>query len=169
MKRIEGQGEGVIGAMLATSSSTFSKVYIECTQSAKFTPSGRRDMECYASGWGRTSQTPFDHTIPEDLKFTLVTPLADSECKKKRYPKRYFDEAQMCTMGHGSNGVCNGDSGGPLTCHKTGSDPQLYGVASFVSGYEHIKDCLTEFPNYWADAASDHARGWISLACNGCV
>ncbi|CAG0904079.1 unnamed protein product [Cyprideis torosa] len=64
-------------------------------------PSG---MECFASGWGKTSGTPGDPR-PENLKFTRVTPVTDSECKKM-FP--YIDEALMCTMGSGGNGICSG-------------------------------------------------------------
>ncbi|CAG0896881.1 unnamed protein product [Cyprideis torosa] len=89
-------------------------------------PSG---LKCFASGWGRISQTPNNTTPSEYLQFIKVDPLTDDECKTKA---SYLDDygVQLCTMGTGVS-ACYGDSGGPLTCLKNGT-PQLYGIASYV-------------------------------------
>ncbi|KFM77956.1 Apolipoprotein(a), partial [Stegodyphus mimosarum] len=62
--------------------------------------------QCYATGWGETRGSGFDHV----LKQTVQTVLSTSECD--------HDTTHQICVNHRNyfNSPCHGDSGGPLVC-----------------------------------------------------
>ncbi|CAG0883141.1 unnamed protein product [Cyprideis torosa] len=131
----------------------------DLVQPIKLGTSDPTQLECFASGWGRISQTSDD--IPNDLQFVKMNALSDRQCKRafrSSYPL-YNSEAHLCTQTRGAN-TCNGDSGGPLACMNNGV-PELYGITSFGFGGGGI-DCMWDLPTGWADAASSYGRKWIN-------
>ncbi|XP_065336328.1 brachyurin-like [Cloeon dipterum] len=83
-----------------------------------------------SSGWGRPSDA--DPNISPELKYVDVTIMSNAECSS--YFGSTITANHICidTAG-GSGGVCNGDSGGPLTITETDGGKTQVGITSFVS------------------------------------
>ncbi|RZC38537.1 Trypsin and/or DUF1986 domain containing protein, partial [Asbolus verrucosus] len=83
-----------------------------------------------AVGWGQTSDD--NPELAEDLNWVRVISLSNAECKIT-YGNQ-ISENMLCAEGNYNEGICIGDTGGPLVqLHKLGNG-LLAGVASFTSG-----------------------------------
>lgn len=85
---------------------------------------------CFATGWGETRGTGSF----AKLKQVEMAELPFEGCKKTRWIFRDFEEQHTFCAGdkHGENGVCHGDSGGPLFCSKDGASWTVQGVANLI-------------------------------------
>ncbi|XP_059490155.1 brachyurin-like [Neocloeon triangulifer] len=82
-----------------------------------------------SSGWGRPSDA--DPSISQDLRFVDdVTIMSNAECAS--YFGSIITPRHLC-IDTTNGGVCNGDSGGPLTIFETDGVKTQVGVTSFVS------------------------------------
>merc|ERR1711893_171657 len=104
------------------------------------------------TGWGRTCGSC---GLPSALQGVDPMPIiSDSECTS-RWGSSFNSNLMICVY-NGSQGSCNGDSGGPLSVGST-----IYGVTSWgVSG------CGTNYPSVYAKVGA--VRSWIcSTTSNG--
>merc|ERR1712044_77408 len=104
------------------------------------------------TGWGRTCGSC---GLPSALQGVDPMPIiSDSECTS-RWGSSFNSNLMICVY-NGSQGSCNGDSGGPLSVGTT-----IYGVTSWgVSG------CGTNYPSVYAKVGA--VRSWIcSTTSNG--
>ena len=71
--------------------------------------------------------------------------VSDSQCQAK-LEVQFCEDEMICAgiLKYGSPNICNGDSGGPLICHKNGQTI-LTGVASFG-----VNSCLSDNPMVFA-------------------
>jgi len=101
-----------------------------------------------ASGWGRFSSA---NVISEFLRFVQLNVITEAACRI-RFPT-IIQPSTICTAGSAANGnnvgVCNGDSGGPLTIQRQ-DQSVLIGIASFVSGL----GCESGWPSGFARVTS---------------
>jgi secreted trypsin-like serine protease len=81
-------------------------------------------------GWGQESdQNP---GLVSDLQFIQLVTITNSECKLN-YGGQIVDE-MVCVVGQSNEGICTGDSGGPLIEYRTERAPVHVAIASFFSG-----------------------------------
>jgi len=104
------------------------------------------------SGWGLTSG---DTTSPKSdvLKVAEVYTIANSECILIYGSVRVTD-ATLCTSSVPGDGICFGDSGGPLT-YDGGAGKVHRGIVSFVP----ISGCESKEPNGFI--RTTHYLDWI--------
>ena len=87
-----------------------------------------KSTSCYTSGWGGTKPLLFGGFNPSELADELqairVKPLPSNTCWKS-YEKiqsvigfGFSRDYEICIEG-GREGICKGDSGGPLICEGT--------------------------------------------------
>ncbi|XP_040211895.1 serine protease 33-like isoform X2 [Rana temporaria] len=110
-------------------------------------------MECWLTGWGRTSvegSLPFNGTLQE-----VMIPLIDHNTCQKMYRYGGSNESiqveKICAGYYdGQNHSCQGDSGGPLVCKVQGiwyqvgivswgkgcAEPNFPGVYTLVTAYQ---------------------------------
>ncbi|KAL9965887.1 hypothetical protein ACROYT_G029741 [Oculina patagonica] len=86
--------------------------------------------KCFVTGWGRTR--PIIGVTASRLK-QAEAPLATYDDCRRKNGEGVYDNSMVCVGGKGSS-VCNGDSGGPLSCLENGRWV-LRGAASWVTGY----------------------------------
>ncbi|XP_058832040.1 chymotrypsin-2-like isoform X2 [Topomyia yanbarensis] len=75
------------------------------------------------TGWGRTSI--LGDAVPVNLQTIELQYVNNEECQQRWGNKSSLDIGQVCTFTRTGEGVCKGDSGGPLTYQN-----QLVGVVS---------------------------------------
>merc|ERR1711962_682356 len=88
-----------------------------------------------ATGWGRTSVNGYGSPHLLEVDLSVVT---ETECSQ-RVGGLHIEQV-LCVKGDGENGVCRGDSGGPLITKDSGhsgtvpgQNYELIGVASFTT------------------------------------
>ncbi|XP_069140846.1 fibrinolytic enzyme, isozyme C-like [Argopecten irradians] len=79
-------------------------------------------QSCTITGWGRTSGGA---PLPDILQKATTTVLSNADCAEI-WGADSINDGHVCVYTNGTNGACNGDSGGPLTC-----DGVLVGVTSW--------------------------------------
>jgi len=101
------------------------------------------NSECIITGWGRTDTSS---NIPNDLRQGAVQVLSNTECSG-RMP--YIRDLHICIRdARGVHGACNGDSGGPVNCRHSDSEPwKQVGVASWVMASSG--NCLVYYPSVY--------------------
>ena len=99
------------------------------------------------SGWGRNDSSNTLIIIPDQLQMALVDILPDSTCQNVWGPGcmvnttgnalncSLWDVNQLCTSNSDSEGVCNGDSGGPLAVETDHGIWEVWGVTSYGNPY----------------------------------
>jgi len=80
----------------------------------------------YASGWG--FPTAQNHGISNVLRVVNMPTMTVEDCQIFYDPHLATDKV-LCTSGFGHKGICDGDSGGPLSF-----EGYIYGIASFAPG-----------------------------------
>jgi trypsin len=101
-----------------------------------------------ATGWGQTSHPG---TPSLNLRFVVLTTLTNADCRSRfgaANAALIFDNT-MCTFTRAGQGICMGDSGGPLATGNT-----LVGVISWAV------PCGVGFPDVYARISSH--RSWIA-------
>ncbi|KAJ7355070.1 Chymotrypsinogen B [Desmophyllum pertusum] len=83
---------------------------------------------CYVTGWGRIN--PSNNQLAPRLKQASAPVASHSECRRTNGGS--VDESSMICVGGKGSSVCNGDSGGPLSC-KEGNRWVVRGAASWVT------------------------------------
>ncbi|KAJ7378272.1 Chymotrypsinogen B [Desmophyllum pertusum] len=83
---------------------------------------------CYVTGWGRIN--PSNNQLAPLLKQASAPVATHSQCRATN--RRTVDESSMVCVGGQGSSVCNGDSGGPLSCNE-GGRWVLRGAASWVT------------------------------------
>ncbi|XP_028516473.1 chymotrypsinogen B, partial [Exaiptasia diaphana] len=87
-----------------------------------------RGKMCWMTGWGRYS--PNSNAGSDRLKQTFV-PIADHQTCRRVNGGSVKENSMVCAGGKGTS-VCNGESGGPLSCEENGRWV-LRGAASWVT------------------------------------
>ncbi|CAH2101573.1 unnamed protein product [Euphydryas editha] len=88
-----------------------------------------------AVGYGRTYDIG---PTSNELRQVDVPVIDNAECDRV-YPGGYIIDSTLCTSTRYGRGICNGDSGGPLTIRRNSNDSQnandnlLIGITSFSS------------------------------------
>lgn len=124
-------------------------------------------LNCQIAGWGRTSDNPNSH--PQILQWGAVAVQNADYCSY--YWPNYDDSSQVC-IGAGArqdNGsplptICNGDSGGPLTCLGPSSYSLLIGVTSFAADSCTDKPAVFTYVPHYYDWIMEKARYWGAKA-----
>jgi secreted trypsin-like serine protease len=98
-----------------------------------------------ASGFGRTVG---GGAVSQNLLQTDLNIVGQSQCQSAMGSINTITARMNCANASGK-GVCNGDSGGPLTVNG-----QQVGIASWV-----VSGCLTTYPSVFANAVN--GRSWI--------
>ncbi|XP_069044254.1 serine protease 27-like [Lepisosteus oculatus] len=91
------------------------------------------DVNCWATGWGRTEEN-VSLQSPQTLQQVCLPVLDNKECQvifKKYYT--IMDEMVCAGYKEGKKDTCQGDSGGPLVCKKGRGWVQV-GIVSFGKG-----------------------------------
>jgi len=84
---------------------------------------------CYVTGWGRIDPNN-NYLLAPRLKQASAPVASHSECRRTNGGS--VDESSMVCVGGKGSSVCNGDSGGPLSCME-GGRWVLRGAASWVT------------------------------------
>jgi len=123
------------------------------------------------SGWGDTNNH-FGGVYPDKLLKATITWVPGTECNhfwKKYYQNTVYasyplEEIMLCAGGvEGDQGVCLGDSGGPLTWFdQDKSVTKLIGVPTLVHGF----GCVDHAPNLFAKITS--VLAWINKETGYC-
>ncbi|XP_035660492.1 chymotrypsinogen A-like isoform X1 [Branchiostoma floridae] len=101
---------------------------------------------CWSTGWGYTAVNAYSTgPIADELQQADLPLLSDSECSS-HFRDHYKPENMICAGGEGpgEDGVCLGDTGGPLVCEIDGLY-HVVGVSSFVTNA-----CSTSTPSVFA-------------------
>ncbi|XP_063913642.1 brachyurin-like [Zophobas morio] len=86
-------------------------------------------IQYYAFGWGQISDS--DSSLSNKLKVAYIGSITNEECRL--YYGSQITDNMVCIVGNYNEGICHGDTGGPLiTTLRTGTTV-LIGVASFMS------------------------------------
>jgi len=73
------------------------------------------------------------YTEPEKLQEVLVPLISPETCGQRDWWPNIYNPATMICAGHGEGGKnsCEGDSGGPLSCHAPDGRWKLAGIVSW--------------------------------------
>ncbi|ELU16689.1 hypothetical protein CAPTEDRAFT_155647 [Capitella teleta] len=114
--------------------------------------------ECYITGWGRTDTS---QDIPNDLREGLIDVLTNQVCSSA---VSNIGPYHICIRDPNSvYGACNGDSGGPIHCRASSSDPwKQVGVASWVMASGG--NCMVAFPSVYGRVS--YHKQWIDDSIN---
>lgn len=116
----------------------------------------RPSMECWITGWGRTSW--WEWVFAAKLQEAKVQVMSNKNCKRSDYPHRDIDDSMLCAQGAANqdgehSDACQGDSGGPLVC-KLNTGWTVFGATSWGYG------CGEKgYPGVWARV--HHMLPWI--------
>ena len=110
----------------------------------------------HVSGWGQTQNGSF----PDRLLYANVT-MRQLETCKAALKKDRITENMICAGGKQKEDACSGDSGGPLTCARNGTDGKqqryLCGIVSF--GIRCTERFYHRYPGVYTDVTKYHK--WI--------
>ncbi|XP_011310446.1 transmembrane protease serine 9 [Fopius arisanus] len=104
----------------------------------------RADAAVVASGWGLRSAS--HRQVPTNLYTVTMKVVSSSVCKRSH--SRTLPNEQVCAFGSVGQGVCMGDSGGPLALNG-----KLAGVVSYG------RPCAVGYPDVYTSV--HHYRNWI--------
>ncbi|KAL9701292.1 hypothetical protein quinque_004733 [Culex quinquefasciatus] len=110
----------------------------------------RSGTEATVTGWGGTRQN--GGPLSDKLQFVRVRVLGEQDCQARL---DNIGPMHICTFSREGQGVCGGDSGGPLAS----SDGTVIGVVSFGVGYPPDKSCAAGLPDGFARVS--HFNSWI--------
>jgi secreted trypsin-like serine protease len=111
---------------------------------------------CVITGWGRNSAS---NTLPNILQQANITPLTTADCSSRIGSIGTIWANHICVYDSTNNrGACNGDSGGPLNCPRTGGY-YVSGVTSWVVS-NALGQCLVNYPSVYTRTGS--YLSWIS-------
>ncbi|XP_034834919.1 collagenase-like [Maniola hyperantus] len=99
-----------------------------------------------ASGFG--SHGDISNLLPNPLRHVRMQVISNAACAAV-YGSRLVVESVLCTATAGGQGICSGDSGGPLDV-DTGAERLLIGLAAF----HHARGCEAGFPNAFTRVTS---------------
>lgn len=127
----------------------------------------RPGTNCYVTGWGRID--PHDnHLLAPSLKQASAPVASHMECQKTN--GQQVDKSSMVCVGGKGSSVCNGDSGGPLSCME-GGRWVLRGAASWVTS----KTCpghtfsvyarISSYINWIEEKMQDCQDSWQAATC----
>merc|ERR1719244_1148350 len=114
--------------------------------------------EAVVSGWGMTGNTsPTSQVLME----TEVDVLSNQQCKASGVPASMISDDHICARGDFENqGVCKGDSGGPLMTKGSGQSYELIGVSSWVAGKGGVACGSKTYPSVFARITE--MQDWIT-------
>nr|ADL28819.1 fibrinolytic enzyme [Urechis unicinctus] len=99
---------------------------------------------CTLSGWGRTSSS---NILPTNLQQVDMGVISNTECQTRMNPVSGANVGiQHICIFSGSQGSCNGDSGGPMRCTEGGAGV-LAGITSW--GISSGGACSTSYPSVY--------------------
>jgi secreted trypsin-like serine protease len=111
---------------------------------------------CVITGWGRDSSS---NTLPTILQQANMTPLTTADCSNRIGSIGNIWANHICVYDSTNNrGACNGDSGGPLNCPRTGGY-YVAGVTSWVVS-SALGNCLVSYPSVYTRTST--YLSWIS-------
>lgn len=120
-------------------------------------PSGYSDggLASIASGWGQTEEPGY---ISEKLQFVRLDTISRDECRVHHnstgnHNDQFIFNSTLCTFTRENEGICFGDSGGPLTYNN-----EIIGIASW------IMPCAIGWPDQWARVS--YFKDWILSVIN---
>lgn len=132
-----------VGTILLPTPLTFNQF----VQASRLEPASTKTFVGYASratGWGRVADGGATSAVLRGVDNTI---LPNSVCAET-YGNVAINDATICIQTTGGRGVCNGDSGGPLTV-VDGHQIQV-GIASFV----HSSGCQSGLPHVFERVAA---------------
>lgn len=93
-----------------------------------------------ASGWGQTTNPG---NSPDQLQYLQLDTLSRDDCREHHnstgnHNDQFIFESTLCTFTIEGEGICFGDSGGPLTYNNS-----VIGIASWVI------PCAVGWPDQW--------------------
>ncbi|XP_058828424.1 chymotrypsin-1-like [Topomyia yanbarensis] len=106
-------------------------------------------QEAIATGWGGMRQN--GGPMSDKLQFVRLRVISEDQCKAKL---NNIGAGHICTLTKEGEGMCGGDSGGPLA-----SKGNVIGVISFVVGYPPNKGCAAGLPDGFSRVS--HYYDWI--------
>ncbi|MCF6810737.1 serine protease [Corynebacterium sp. MC-04] len=111
----------------------------------------REYTDLIAMGWGNTLRTRFIANIPEILHYVEQRQVGTLECRLA-YLGSPLEDYKICA-GRLLQGICNGDSGGPLIFDDESDeqDPVQIGIASYGNA---ITGCGLLTPSVWTRTSS---------------
>lgn len=112
------------------------------------------------SGWGAVQN---GGGLQNTLRWANVRVISNADCADKYEVPGTILSSMICTRGsNGVQGICTGDSGGPLTTME-GSASTLIGIASFVPANDRGA-CTGGLPHGYTRVTS--FLGWINAKTN---
>uniref|UniRef100_A0A1Q3G3B5 Putative trypsin-like serine protease n=1 Tax=Culex tarsalis TaxID=7177 RepID=A0A1Q3G3B5_CULTA len=119
----------------------------KATFGADFVRSG---TEAIVTGWGGTRQN--GGPLSDKLQFVRVRVLGEEDCQARL---ANIGPMHICTFSREGQGVCGGDSGGPLAI----GSGTVIGVVSFGVGYPPDRGCAAGLPDGFARVSTFNS--WI--------
>ncbi|VDI15783.1 Hypothetical predicted protein [Mytilus galloprovincialis] len=110
-----------------TFGSTINKITLDDSQSNDFVGD-----DCKVSGWGNTDKVGGD-SYPDRLQVAHLAVVSQEYCSTFYLPPHHIiniDSKKICLHENGTD-VCDGDSGGPMSCKATDGNTKLVGLTSF--------------------------------------
>lgn len=105
-----------------------------------------------ASGWGMTT---YPGDVPQTMQFITLKTLSPRECRSKQPNMSLLYSGSLCTFTKRNEGMCKGDSGGPLAV-----DGKLVGIVSWgtpcARGYPDVFTRVSEFNDWIVDKMAKH-------------
>lgn len=96
---------------------------------------------CKVLGWGRTQLTDSTRYRSERLKVAAVPLLGSDMCTRYFRKIDFCPDTSICSKSpDGKNGVCRGDSGGPIICDgiQVGVSSQAIATCAGPGGYARV-------------------------------
>jgi len=110
---------------------------------------------CVITGWGRNSAAS---TLPNILQQANITPITQTDCSNRIGRIGTIWANHICVYDStNTRGACNGDSGGPLNCPRTGGY-YVAGVTSWVVSSGGA--CQVSYPSVYTRTGS--YLSWIA-------
>ena len=136
------------------------------------------NVSTVVTGWGQNHTDPKDTSVPAILQEGNLTTITNSQCKKAKWASPLLPlmitDKMICAL-NPKEGICHGDSGGPMiTLSKNGTYQQI-GISSWNDAIiANLKDiildpnvkpnvtsqCLLESPNVFSRVTAQ--LDWIN-------